>query len=183
MAKGLEKELSARFLRELPHEYFEENQLHAFIISEIEDFYLCILELERFLPYIDNWATCDQLSPRVFKRNKEKLLPYAYKWAGSGDEYTARFGIGMLMKHFLGADYRKDCAELVAKVRSESYYVKMMAAWYFATALAKNWDEAIVFIEERRLDRQTHNMAIQKSAESRRISGAQKAYLKTLKIS
>lgn len=181
MAKSLDKDMVEQFLQDLPHKYFEENQLHAFIISEIKEFNLCISELERFLPYIDNWATCDQLSPRVFRKNKENLLPYIYKWIKSNEEYIIRFGIGMLMEHFLGPDFKKDYAERVAEVKHDAYYVKMMIAWYFATALAKNWNEVISFIEERRLDKWTHNKAIQKSIESLRISAEQKAYLKTLK--
>lgn len=182
LAKTLEKELSLQFTKELPHRYFEENQLHAFIISGVKDFERCVAEVERFLPYIDNWATCDQLSPRVFRKNKEKLLPYIKNWIGSDEEYIIRFGIKMLMEHFLGSDFKKEYAERVAEIRHEGYYVKMMIAWYFATALAKNWEDTISFIEERRLDRRTHNKAIQKGVESRRISPEQKAYLKTLKI-
>lgn len=181
MAKSLDKDTAEQFLKDLPHEYFEENQLHAFIISEIKDFDRCVSELERFLPYIDNWATCDQLSPRVFRKNKEKLLPYIEKWISSDKEYIIRFGIGMLMEHFLGEDFKKDYAEHVADISFDAYYVKMMIAWYFATALAKNWDELIPFIEERN-SRSGYNKAIQKSIESRRISAEQKAYLRGLKI-
>ena len=182
MAKNLDKGKAEQFLKGLPHEYFEENQLHAFIISEIKDFDRCVSELERFLPYIDNWATCDQLSPGVFRKNKEKLLPYIEKWKSSEHEYIVRFGIGMLMEHFLGEDFKKDYAECVAEINFDAYYVKMMAAWYFATALAKNWDEVIPFIEGKKLEKWTHNKAIQKSIESRRISAEQKAYLRGLKI-
>ena len=134
------------------------------------------------MPYIDNWATCDQLSPGVFRKNKEKLLPYIEKWISSDKEYIIRFGIGMLMEHFLGEDFKKDYAECVAEIRFDVYYVKMMAAWYFATALAKNWGEVIPFIEGKKLEKWTHNKAIQKSIESRRISTEQKAYLRGLKI-
>lgn len=182
MAKSLDKGAAEQFLKDLPHEFFEENQLHAFIISEIKNFDRCVSELERFLPYIDNWATCDQLSPGIFRKNKEKLLPYIEKWISSDEEYMIRFGIGMLMEHFLGAGFKKDYAERVAEVKHDAYYVKMMIAWYFATALAKNWEETVSFIEERRLDKWTHNKAIQKGIESRRISAEQKAYLRGLKI-
>ncbi|MGI6463343.1 MAG: DNA alkylation repair protein [Candidatus Scatomorpha sp.] len=182
MAKSLDKGTAEQFLKDLPHGFFEENQLHAFIISEIKDFDRCVSELERFLPYIDNWATCDQLSPGVFRKNKEKLLPYIEKWISSDKEYIIRFGIGMLMEHFLGEDFKKDYAECVAEINFDAYYVKMMIAWYFATALAKNWDEIIPFIEGKKLEKWTHNKAIQKSIESRRISAEQKAYLRGLKI-
>lgn len=182
MAKSLEKEPTEAFLAALPHKYFEENQLHAFIISEMKDFDACIRELERFLPHIDNWASCDQLSPKVLRNNKESLLPYIKKWLDSGEEYIVRFGIGMLMEHFLGDGFKKEYAASVAAVKSEAYYVKMMAAWYFATALAKNWDETLPFIEERRLEKWTHNKAIQKSVESYRIDPDKKAYLRTLKM-
>ncbi len=182
MAKSLDKGAAEQFLKDLPHEYFEENQLHAFIISEIKDFDRCVSELERFLPHIDNWATCDQLSPGVFRKNKEKLLPYIEKWISSDEEYIIRLGTGMLMEHFLGEDFKKDYAECVAKISFDAYYVKMMIAWYFATALAKNWDEVIPFIEGKKLEKWTHNKAIQKSIESRRISAEQKAYLRGLKI-
>ena len=182
MAKSLDKDTAEQFLKDLPHEYFEENQLHAFIISEIKDFDRCVSELECFLPYIDNWATCDQLSPGVFRKNKEKLLPYIEKWISSDKEYIIRFGIGMLMEHFLGAGFKKDYAEHVADISFDAYYVKMMIAWYFATALAKNWGEVIPFIEGKKLEKWTHNKAIQKSIESRRISAEQKAYLRELKI-
>ncbi len=169
------------FLRALPHMYFDENQLHAFIISGIKDFRTCLAETERFLPYVDNWATCDQLSPGVFKKHRPELLEAIRGWIGSGQTYTVRFGIGMLMEHFLDRDFNAAYPEMVAEVRSEAYYVRMMAAWYFATALAKQYDAVLPFIRERRLDPWTHNKAIQKALESRRISPEQKEYLRALK--
>ena len=170
------------FLKELPHQYFEENQLQAFIISEIKDLDECMEELEKFLPYVDNWATCDQMSPRIFKKNKEVLLKHIQKWLSSEMTYTLRFGVGMLMQHFLDEDYDPKYPEMVSEIRSEEYYVKMMIAWYFATALAKQYESIVPFLEERRLDDWTHNKAIQKSVESRRITEEQKVYLKSLKV-
>lgn len=169
------------FLKELPHKYFEENQLQAFIISEIKDLNECIEELENFLPYVDNWATCDQMSPKILKKHKEVLLAHIKEWIKSEKTYTVRFGVGMLMEHFLDDDYDPCYPEMVAKLRSEEYYVNMMIAWYFATALAKQYESILPFIEEKRLDDWTHNKAIQKSVESRRITDEQKLYLKSLK--
>lgn len=169
------------FLKELPHEYFDENQLHAFIISEDKDYERCMSEVEEFLPYVDNWATCDQLSPKVFRKNKDGLLLHVRKWLKSDRTYTVRFAIGMLMQHFLDDDFNTEYPELVAKVKSEEYYVNMMIAWYFATALAKQYDAVIPYIEKQKLDVWTHNKTIQKARESYRITQEQKEYLKTLK--
>lgn len=169
------------FLSTLPHEFFDEYQLHAFIISGIKDFDKCMYEVNRFLPYVDNWATCDQLSPKVFKKNRPELLKQIKKWIKSKDKYTVRFGIGMLMQHFLDEDFDVKYPEMVVKLRSDEYYINMMIAWYFATALAKQYDTVIPFIEEKRLDKWTHNKAIQKSVESYRITPQQKEYLKTFK--
>ena len=171
------------FLGELPHEYFEENQLHAFIISGIKDLNECMEELEKFLPYVDNWATCDQMSPKIFKKHKGEVLSHIKEWLGSEKTYTVRFGVGMLMEHFLDDDYDPAYPEMVAKLRSEEYYVNMMIAWYFATALAKQYESILPFIEQKRLDDWTHNKAIQKSVESYRITDEQKKYLKSLKVS
>ena len=169
------------FLDDLPHTYFDENQLHAFLVSEIKEFDRCIDEVCRFLPYVDNWATCDQMSPKVFRKNREALLPYIREWLDSGETYTVRFGIGMLMSHFLDDSFDLAYPEMVAAVRSEEYYVNMMVAWYFATALADHYGAIVPFLEEERLAPWTHNKAIQKAVESCRISPEQKAYLKTLK--
>ena len=170
------------FLQDLPHKYFDENQLHAFIISGIKDFETCIMYVEKFLPYVDNWATCDQMSPTVFKKKRQELLPYIREWMRSDRTYTVRFGIGMLMQHYLDEDFDPSYPEMVSGIKSEEYYISMMIAWYFATALAKQYDTVLPYIEEKRLDSQTHNRAIQKAVESYRITPEQKAYLKTLKI-
>ena len=170
------------FLQDLPHKYFDENQLHAFIVSGIKDFETCIMNVEKFLPYVDNWATCDQMSPTVFKKKRQELLPYIREWMKSDRTYTVRFGIGMLMQHYLDEDFDPSYPEMVSGIKSEEYYISMMVAWYFATALAKQYDTILPFIEEKRLDSQTHNRAIQKAVESYRITPEQKAYLKTLKI-
>ena len=170
------------FLKDLPHQYFEENQLHAFILSGMKDYGACLEELNRFLPYVDNWATCDQMSPKVFRKHRTELLQPIKKWIASGETYIMRFGIGMLMEHYLGEDFDIAYPETVAKIRSEEYYVNMMTAWYFATALAKQYDAVLPFIENRRLATWTHNKAIRKAIESYRITPEQKEYLKTLKI-
>ena len=183
LAKQLVKEPdTAEFLNALPHEYFDENQLHAFILSEMKDYPRCIDEVCRFLPYVDNWATCDQMSPKIFKKNRPELLTYIKKWIASDETYTIRFGVGMLMEHFLDEDFDLSYPEMVASLRSDEYYVNMMIAWYFATALAKQYESIIPYIEEKRLAVWTHNKAIQKSVESYRITPEQKTYLKSLKI-
>ena len=170
------------FLQDLPHKYFDENQLHAFIVSGIRDYEKCMEELCRFLPYVDNWATCDQMSPKVFKKHKTELLGQVKEWIKSDAAYTVRFAIGMLMEHFLDEDFDPEFPKMVAKVRSEEYYINMMIAWYFATALAKQYDAILPYIEEKKLDAWTHNKAIQKSVESYRITPEQKDYLKSLKV-
>ncbi len=170
------------FLNSLPHKYFDENQLHAFIISGMKDYDRCIEELNRFLPYVDNWATCDQMSPKVFKKHRAELSDQISVWIESDHTYTVRFGIGMLMEHYLDDDFATEYPETVAKIRSEEYYINMMIAWYFATALAKQYEMIIPFITDRCLDRWTHNKAIQKSVESYRITTEQKTYLRSLKL-
>ena len=169
------------FLAMLPHRYYEENLVHFFLIAEIRDFDECVKAVETFLPYVDCWPVCDQSSPRAFARNHERLLPFIKKWIGSEHVYTARFGIRMLMNEFLGEDFRPEYLEWVAAVKGEDYYVKMMVAWYFATALAKRYDESVVYVEERRLEPWTHKKAIQKALESYRVSDEHKEYLKTLR--
>ncbi len=181
------RELSKRpdtdeFISALPHGFFEENQLHGFIISEIKDYDRCLREVERFLPYIDNWATCDQTLPKVFSKHTKELFPVIKRWLKSEHAYTVRFGIGCLMRHYLDDFFSEECLKLVADVKHEDYYVKMMAAWYFATALAKRYDETIPYIEGKRLAPWTHNKAIQKAIESYRITDEQKKYLRALKI-
>ena len=170
------------FLKALPHEFFEENNLHAFLLCEMKDFDACVQAVEDFLPYVDNWATCDQMSPKVFRKNKQALLPYIRCWIASERCYTRRFGTGMLMSHFLDEDFREEYLRLVSDKRSEEYYVNMMIAWYFATALAKQYEAALPYLENRRLDPWVHNKAIQKAVESFRVSDGHKNYLRTLKI-
>ena len=185
--RKLAKQLAASgeaeaFLQELPHRYFEENQLHAFLISEEKDMERCIREVNRFLPYVDNWATCDQLSPKVFRKYLWALLPEIWKWIRSDKTYTIRFAVGMLMQHFMDKGFEPTYPTMVAAIRSEEYYVNMMVAWYFATALAKHYRVVLPYLEDRRLDPWTHNKAIQKALESYRIPQEQKEYLKSLKI-
>ena len=182
MAKQFAKqEEIGAFLAELPHSYFEENQLHAFIIAERKDFAQCMEELTAFLPYVDNWATCDQMAPKVFKKHRQELMPYIREWIASDETYTVRFGVGMLMQHFLDEDFDLAYPGMVSEIRSEEYYVNMMIAWYFATALAKQYEAVLPYIEEKRLETWTHNKAIQKAVESYRITPEQKGYLKGLK--
>lgn len=178
----LKREDSGEFLEILPHEYFDEDQLHAFIISGIKDYDKCMQEVDKFLPFVDNWATCDQLSPKVFKKHRTELLKQINKWIKSKETYTVRFAIRMLMEHFIDENFDVKYPEMVAKIRSDEFYINMMIAWYFATALAKQYDAVLPFIEEKKLDKWTHNKAIQKSVESYRITTEQKEYLKTLKI-
>ena len=184
--RTLAKELSKRedigqFLDSLPHKYFEENQLHAFILSGMKDAARAFELVDKFLPYVDNWATCDQMSPKVFKKHKDLLLEYTDKWIKSDLTYVKRFGIGMLMEHFLDEDFKTSYLTKVSKIRSDEYYVNMMIAWYFATALAKQYDATLPYIEKQKLDIWTHNKSIQKAVESYRITPEQKDYLKTLK--
>ena len=185
--RKLAKELSKRsdvgdFLAALPHAYFDENQLHAFLLSEMKDYGRCLSGVNAFLPFVDNWATCDQMSPKVFRKHRAELLPEIRTWLASEHTYTVRFAVGMLMEHYLDADFDPAYPELVAALRSEEYYVNMMIAWYFATALAKQYDAALPYIEGKRLDAWTHNKAIQKAVESYRITPEQKEYLRTLKV-
>ena len=182
MAKGMMKNGEAEeFLRELPHEFFEENQLHAFILSDLKDYEACAGEVDRFLPFVDNWATCDQMSPKVFRKNKRDLLKRIKGWIRSDEIYTIRFGIGMLLAHYLDEDFDPEYLELVAKVRSDEYYVNMMRAWYFATALAKQYEAALPYIEEQKLDTWTHNKTIQKAVESYRVPAECKDFLRRMR--
>ena len=170
------------FLSALPHQFFDENQLHAFILSGMKDYEKCMELLNAFLPYVDNWATCDQMSPKIFKKHKPELLKEIKVWIKSKETYTIRFGIGMLMEHFLDDDFDTKYPKMVAAVRSEEYYVNMMIAWYFATALAKQYDAVIPYLEGQKLEKWTHNKTIQKAVESYRITDEQKAYLRSLKV-
>ena len=185
--RALAKELAKKedigtFLDSLPHTYFDENQLHAFILSELKDYDRCIQGVNTFLPYIDNWATCDQLSPKVFRKHKPELLAYIKKWLKSDATYTVRFAVGMLMQHYLDEDFKSEYPKLVAAIKSDEYYINMMRAWYFATALAKQYDAIIPYIEHKKLDPWTHSKAIQKAVESYRITSEQKEYLKTFRL-
>ena len=183
LAKQVSKTPAAQeFMQALPHRYFDENQLHAFILSEEKDFNTCIADLEHFLPYVDNCATCDQLSPRCFKKHTTELLPYIRKWMKSTHTYTKRFGMGMLMRYYLDTEFKPEYLQWVAAIRSEEYYIRMMQAWLFATALAKQWDATLPYIEKRYLHPWTHNKAIQKAVESFRITNEQKELLKTLRV-
>lgn len=168
------------FLGDLPHKYFDENQLHAFIISELKDYDECILYINKFLPYVDNWATCDQMSPKIFKKHHDKLINKIKIWIKSKETYTIRFGIGMLMQHYLDSDFKAEYLKLVLGIKSKEYYVNMMIAWFFATSLAKQYNSSIPFIENQKLDVWVHNKTIQKAIESYRITKEQKEYLRSL---
>jgi len=187
LIRSLIRELSDReksdFLNSpLPHSFYEENNLHGFLISQIKDFDECIKELNRFLPFVDNWATCDSLRPVCFKKNKQKLLKEIQKWILSKDTYTVRFSIEMLMVHFLDESFDEKYLSMVCAVKSHEYYVNMMIAWFFATALAKQYKSTVKIIENKKLSPWVHNKTIQKSVESFRITNEQKEYLKSLKI-
>ena len=183
LAKELSKDpAAAEFLTCLPHAYLEENNLHGFLIEAMKDYGEVIRALEEFLPYVDNWATCDLMSPKVFKKHLPELYEQIPLWLRSEHPYTVRFGLEMLMRWYLDGDFRPEVLELAAGVRSEEYYVNMMTAWFFATALAKRHDETLPYLTGRRLDVWTHNKAIQKAVESYRVTPEQKAFLRTLKI-
>ncbi|MCR5826735.1 MAG: DNA alkylation repair protein [Oscillospiraceae bacterium] len=169
------------FLAALPHRYFDENQLHAFLIAAGKDYAETLAAVERFLPFVDNWATCDQLSPRVFRSHRAALTEPIARWLAAEQPYTVRFGIGMLLQHYLDEEFAPHCLEWVAAVQSEAYYVNMMRAWYFATALAKQWDAALPYLTQRRLDAWTHEKTIRKALESFRVTEEQKNVLRTLK--
>ena len=171
-------ELADRFIEDLPHRYYEENNLHMMLITRIKDYEKCLSEIERFLPYIDNWATCDFPAPKCFENHKEDLLPVIKRWIASSETYTIRYGIGMLMRLYLDADFDPEYVRIVAEVKSDEYYVNMMIAWYMATALAKQWDVVIPYIEEHRMPDWVHRKTIQKAVESYRITDEQKRYLK-----
>lgn len=183
LAKELKgTELAAAFMAALPHKYYEENNLHAALIAHIRDFEPCMAAVERLLPYVDNWATCDMMSPKALAKNRPALLEHIRLWLQSSHTYTVRFAMGMLMSHFLDEDFREEYLDLVTSVRSEEYYIRMMQAWYFATALAKQYEAAVKYLEQRKLSPWVHNKTIQKARESYRISEEQKIYIKSLKI-
>ncbi|MEG2003108.1 MAG: DNA alkylation repair protein [Clostridia bacterium] len=174
---------AAVFMEILPHKYYEENNLHGFLIENINNFEKSITAIDKFLPYVDNWATCDLISPKIFKKHLPELLIKIEQWINSKHTYTIRFGIRMLLNFYLDDDeFCPQYLALVAAVNSEEYYVKMMIAWYFATALAKQYENTLPYIANQKLDFWTHNKSIQKAVESHRISDEQKRYLKTLKV-
>ncbi|MDP4160415.1 MAG: DNA alkylation repair protein [Bacillota bacterium] len=185
--RKLAREFSKRaealeFLKILPHGYYEENNLHGLLIETLRDYDAAVAAVDEFLPYVDNWATCDLISPKIFKKHLPELYEKIKVWLISGQTYTVRFGIRMLMGFYLDDAFRPEIPELVAGIRSEEYYVNMMIAWYFATALAKQYEGALSYIREQRLAKWTHNKAIQKAIESYRISDEAKAYLRTMKV-
>ena len=181
-AKELYKSVAGEeFIKNLPHSYYEEDNLHAFIVEQIKDFDLCLAETERFLPFIDNWATCDMFSPKVFANHTDAIYNKSLEWIKSDKPYTVRYGIGMLMRYFLDENFSDDILKTVSQIKSDEYYVNMMIAWFFATALAKQYDSTIVYIENNILDTWVHNKSIQKAIESNRISSDTKKYLKALK--
>ncbi len=180
--KYIKDEKGEKFLNNLPHKYYDEDMLHGLLISEMKDYELCIAEVDKFLPFVDNWAVCDIMSPKIFKENKNKLIKKIKVWSESKNVYTCRFGIGMLMKYFLDEDFKPEYLEIPSKIVSNEYYIQMMIAWFFATALAKQWDSTIKYIEERKLSKWVHNKSIQKARESYRITDEQKEYLKGLRI-
>ena len=184
LAKELKgTELAAAFMDELPHRYYEENNLHAALIGHIRDFEPCLAAVERFLPWVDNWATCDMMNPKALAKDKAALLERIRLWLQSSHTYTVRFGMEMLMNHFLEEDFREEYLALVASVQSEEYYIRMMQAWYFATALAKQYEAAVKVLEQRKLGTWVHNKTIQKARESFRVGEEEKIYLKSLKVS
>ncbi len=178
---GKDREAAEAFLQSLPHTYYEENNLHGFLIESMRDYEACVTAVDAFLPYVDNWATCDLMSPKVFRAHRAELLGAIRGWLASEHTYAVRFAMKMLMDHYLEEDFASEYLEMVAAVQSEEYYLGMMQAWYFATALAKQYEAALPYLTEQRLERWTHNKTIQKAVESYRITPEQKAYLKTLR--
>lgn len=170
-----------KFLDKLPHKYYDENLIHSLIVSQIKDYDECIKRVNEFLPYVDNWAACDTMSPKCFKKHRSELLKQIKIWVKSKHTYTSRFGVDMLMSHYLDEDFKPEYLAIPSKIHSKEYYINMMIAWYYATALAKKWDDTIIYLEENRLDVWVHNKTIQKAIESYRITDKQKKYLRTLK--
>ena len=170
------------FLSTLPHKWHEENCLHAALINKIKDYDECVDALEQFMPYIDNWAVNDSINPACFKKHKEELIGKVQSWISSEATYTRRCGMKILMANYLDDDFKPEYLDLPADLRSDEYYVNIMTAWLFSEALVKQWDAAVVYIEDHRLDAWTNNKAIQKACESYRITDEKKAYLKTLKV-
>ena len=169
------------FMHTLPHKYYEEDNLHGFIIERIKDYEECIDALNAFLPYIDNWATCDMMNPKVLKKEPERLLGQIKRWLKAKETYVVRFAMGCLMNYYLDEYFKAECPEMVAEVQSDEYYIQMMQAWYFATALAKQYNTILPYLLEHKFSMWVHNKTIQKAVESYRIKPEQKEYLKTLK--
>ena len=180
--KSLNIEEKEKFLLELPHKYFEENILHGIIISNMKDYDKVIISLEKFLPYVDNWAVCDIISPKIFKKNREKAIVNILSWIKSDHTYICRFGIGMIMQLYLENEYfKKSYLDIIVEIKTGDYYINMMRAWTFQAALAKRWEDAIIYIEKGMLDDFTHNKTISKSCDSLKIGKDKKEYLKTLR--
>ena len=183
IAKEIKDEpFTKEFLKELPHKYYDENQLHSQLISQMKDVTQCVKEIEHFLPYINNWATCDQIAPKLFSKHQDELLPYIRKWLGSDKVYTVRLGINLLIYNYLGDKFKPEYTEMVMSKDCDEYYINMAVAWYLSFALVKQWDSTIGFIESKKLSKFTQNKSIQKAIESYRISDDRKAYLRTLKV-
>ena len=184
LAKKLLKESPSEvdsFIQDLPHRYYDENMLHAVLISETKGYEESIKRIDDFLPYVDNWAVCDSLLPKTFKKSRLSLMKKIEEWSASDKTYTCRFGIKMLMTHYLDEEYESEYLAIPAGIKSEEYYINMMIAWFYATALAKQWDDTIVYLENNALDEWVHNKAIQKARESYRIKPEQKEHLKSLR--
>lgn len=173
--------IGEEFIKNLPHKHYEEDNLHAFIVEQIKDFDICLSETERFIQYIDNWATCDMFSPKVFALNTDVIFSKSIEWINSEKSYVIRYGIGMLMRYFLDDKFSADILKIVSDIKSDEYYVNMMIAWFFATALAKQYSETVVYLEKQMLPVWIHNKTIQKAIESNRIHSETKKYLRTLK--
>ena len=181
LAKKIDEKQAQIFMQDLPHTYYEENMLHSILISNMKSYDDCIDHLERFLPFVDNWAVCDCISPKIFTQNTDKLIEKIKLWAQSSHPYAIRVAICLLMKYFLDDEFKAEYLKIATDIRSEEYYVNMMIAWFFATALAKQWDDVIFILEDNLLESWTHNKTIQKARESFRITPEQKQYLKSLK--
>lgn len=181
-AKELDEKSRIEFLNSLPHQYHEENLLHAYILSNIKDYETFINYVNVFLPFVTNWSVSDTICNKYLIKYRNQLIKEVYKWLKSDELYRVRYAVKCLMNYYLGDDFKKEHIEHVEQVKLDDYYIKMMIAWYLATGLAKNYDSFVKVIEEKKFDAFTHNKAIQKAIESYRVSDEHKDYLKTLKI-